>query len=312
MKILVTGAAGFIGSHLAERLAKEGHDVVGIDNFSDYYDVSLKEMNVRDVESKGIKIYRLDLVEDDLSRAVDGMEVVYHLAAQPGIAAHVPLEGFIKNNIIATHRLLEVVKDLSTLKFFVNVSTSSVYGKNADDNEDAAPKPISYYGVTKLAGEQLALSYQREYGMPACSVRMFSVYGPRERPDKLLPKVIQTLFDNIPLPLFEGSREHVRSFTYIDDIIDGFVLILHNLAQCEGEIFNFGFDQGIKMGDLLDIVEEISGKKLVTQTLPKRAGDQLRTQANIEKARKMLGYNPIITPQEGIKKMFEWHKEKFL
>lgn len=311
MKILVTGAAGFIGSHLAEKLAQEGHDVVGIDNFSDYYDVALKEMNAKDIQSKGVKIYRLDLAEDDLREAVEGVEVVYHLAAQPGISAHVPIEGFVKDNIFATHKLLEALKVQKDFQFFVNVATSSIYGAHATDSEEAVPKPTSYYGVTKLAAEQLVLAYHREQGLPACSVRMFSVYGPRERPDKLLPKVIAGLLQNKPFPLYEGSEKHLRSFTYVGDIVEGFLLILKNLDKCNGEIFNFGFDSAISVAHLLKIAEEITGNKLRLEKKPKRPGDQMETKANIAKARLVLGYNPRTIPKEGIENMVKWYKEKF-
>lgn len=312
MRILVTGAAGFIGSHLAQRLAQEGHEVVGIDNFSDYYDVSLKEANAKDIEGQGVRIFRLDLAQDDLQEAVAGAEAAYHFAAQPGIADHVPLEGFVRNNITATDRILEAVKGQDSFKFFVNVSTSSVYGRDVTGDEESVPAPTSYYGVTKLAGEQLALAEQRENGLPACSVRMFSVYGPRERPDKLLPRVMASLFRGEPMPLFEGSRDHLRSYTYVADIIDGFLLILNDPEKCNGEIFNFGLDGCITTGELLDVAERVSGKKLVIDPKPKRAGDQQKTQANIGKARRVLGYEPRITPEEGVSKMIDWYKEKFI
>ena len=189
MKVLVTGAAGFIGSHLSETLSEMGHNVIGIDNFDSYYPPELKRLNAEEITVKGVQIFEIDLVTDDLSKIVEDVEFIYHLAAQPGISATTPYEKYVRNNLNATYNLLEAVKSLSNLKLFVNVATSSIYGKYAYDSEDKAPKPTSYYGVTKLAAEQLVLAYQREQGLPACSLRIFSVLGPRERPEKLYTKL---------------------------------------------------------------------------------------------------------------------------
>ncbi len=311
MKILVTGAAGFIGSHLSERLKSLGHDVFGIDNFNDYYSPELKMLNSADLKAKDIDVAIMDLSADDLTDIVKDVEIVFHLAAQPGISATTPFETYMRNNIVATHNLLEAVKGLSSLKMFVNIATSSVYGAHATDDETAAPKPTSYYGVTKLAAEQLVLSYFRDKGMPACSVRPFSVYGERERPEKLYPKLIHSILDpNYKLPFYEGSESHLRSYTYVGDIVDGFVLILENLEKCKGEIFNFGIDSTITTGEGIKIVEEIMGAPAKLDVKPKRPGDQKETSANITKARKLLGYNPSTSPKDGLRKEVEWYKEK--
>jgi len=310
MKILVTGAAGFIGSHLSERLVDLGHEVIGIDNFSPYYSVDLKRLNAQDLANKGIKIHELDISEDDLTSAVDGIEAVFHFAAQPGISATTPFSVFLKNNVVATENLYQAVKDLPDFKIFVNISTSSVYGINATDDENTPPKPTSHYGVTKLAAEQLILAYQRDTGFPACSTRLFSIYGERERPDKLYPKVIDSILNNRPFPFYEGSEKHLRSFTYIGDIVDGFVSILNNYEKCIGEIFNLGFDSAITVGEGLKIIEDYLGKKAIYDIKPPRPGDQLETRATINKARRILGYNPITTPEEGLKKEVDWFKEK--
>jgi nucleoside-diphosphate-sugar epimerase len=310
MKILVTGAAGFIGSHLSERLVDLGHEVIGIDNFSPYYSVDLKRLNAQDLANKGIKIHELDISEDDLTSAVDGIEAVFHFAAQPGISATTPFSVFLKNNVVATENLYQAVKDLPDFKIFVNISTSSVYGINATDDENTPPKPTSHYGVTKLAAEQLILAYQRDTGFPACSTRLFSIYGERERPDKLYPKVIDSILNNRPFPFYEGSEKHLRSFTYVGDIVDGFVSILNNYEKCIGEIFNLGFDSAITVGEGLKIIEDYLGKKAIYDIKPPRPGDQLETRATINKARRILGYNPITTPEEGLKKEVDWFKEK--
>ena len=309
MKILVTGAAGFIGSHLAERLAGMGHSVVGLDCFTPYYSKALKKLNARDVEGSGVKIMELDLAEDDLSDAVKGVDIIYHSAAQPGISAETPFETYVRNNIIATYKLLEAARNLASLKLFVNISTSSVYGAHARDSEETAPKPTSYYGVTKLAAEQLVLSYNRAWRLPAWSLRLFSVYGERERPEKLYPKLIRSILEDRAFPLFEGSENHRRSFTYISDAIDGFISVLANMDKANGEIFNIGSDIEITTGDGIKIIERIMGRKAKFVKAAKRPGDQLETHANIAKARKILGYNPKVTTGQGLEAEVKWYQQ---
>ncbi len=310
MKILVTGAAGFIGSHLSERLHSLGHEVVGIDNFSPYYCVDLKKLNALDLEKQRIKVHELDLVTDKIGGVLEGVEAVFHLAAQPGISSSIPLDGFIKNNINATENLYQALKNIPDLRIFVNTSTSSVYGAHAMDDENTPPKPTSYYGVTKLAAEQLILAYQRDKKFPACSVRPFSVYGERERPDKLYPKVINSILNDVPFPFYEGSEKHLRSYTYIGDMIDGYVSILNNSDKCIGEIFNLGLDSAITTGEGIKIIEDYLGKKAIYDSKPPRQGDQLETRATIKKAREILGYNPTTKPQDGLKREVDWFKEK--
>lgn len=309
MNILVTGAAGFIGSHLAERLVALGHSVRGLDCFTGNYARALKELNANELISKGVTFMPLDLAEDDLGVAVRDMDVVYHLAAQPGLSATATFQTYVRNNITATHRLLEAVKQLSSFQCFINVSTSSVYGAEATGDETSEPKPTSYYGVTKLAAEQLVLSYTRDQGLPACSVRLFSVYGPRERPEKLYPKLIRCILEDREFPLFEGSEHHWRSYTYVGDAIDGLVAPLQDLDRCIGEIFNIGADTAITTGEGMRIVEEIIGKPIKIARKPRRPGDQLKTQANIGKARRMLGYNPTTTPREGLAEQVRWYRQ---
>jgi nucleoside-diphosphate-sugar epimerase len=312
MKILVTGAAGFIGSHLAERLVALGHSVRGLDCLTDYYARSLKELNQRDLEEQGVDFLRLDLASDDLASAVQDVEVVYHSAAQPGLSAATSFATYARNNITATYRLLEAIRQSPSLKGFVNISTSSVYGAYATGDEETAPRPTSYYGVTKLAAEQLALSYQRTHGLPACSLRLFSVYGPRERPEKLYSLLISAIFEDREFPLYEGSEDHVRSYTYVGDVVDGFVAVLDNLERCTGEIYNVGTDATITTGDGMQIVEEIIGRPARIALTPPREGDQLKTQANIEKARRELGYNPTTAPREGLEAQVAWYRQKIL
>ncbi|MFX1537062.1 MAG: NAD-dependent epimerase/dehydratase family protein [Promethearchaeota archaeon] len=310
MKILITGVAGFIGSHLAERLADLGHKTVGIDCFTDYYTPALKRMNAEDVQRKGVRIYELDLAKDNLTSALADVEFVYHLAAQPGISATTPFEEYIKNNVVATHRLIKACESLSSLRCFVNVSTSSVYGKNATDSEEAAPKPTSYYGVTKLAAEQLVLAFYRQKKLSACSLRIFSIYGPRERPDKLYHRLIRSILEDSPFPLYKGSEKHSRSYTFVDDVVDSFIAVLNNPDQAIGEIFNIGSDIEMTTGEGIRIIENILGKQALKVIKPKRSGEQLRTCANINKARSLLGYEPKTKLEEGLKAEVKWYKEK--
>ncbi len=309
MNILVTGAAGFIALHLAERLVALGHSVRGLDCMTDYYVRALKELNANQLKSQGVTFFPLDLAVDDLSAAIQDVEVVYHVAAQPGISASTPFQVYLRNNVIATHRLLEAAKQSSSLKAFINVSTSSVYGSDATGDETTEPKPTSYYGVTKLAAEQLVLACARDQGFPGCSIRLFSVYGPRERPEKLYTKLIGSILDDKELPLFEGSEEHVRSYTYVDDAIRGLLAALHNWEKCAGEIFNIGTDATITTREGIEIVQEILGKPARFVKKPRRAGDQLRTQADINKARRLLGYNPSTTPREGLTRAVQWYQQ---
>jgi len=312
MKIVVTGAAGFIGSHWAEKLAREGHEVVGIDNFNDYYDPALKERNAADVSAAGARIERLDLAEADLTAVLANTDFIYHLAAQPGISATTSFETYMRNNLIATHRLLLAAQAVPALQCFVNIATSSVYGRHATDSEDTPAKPTSYYGVTKLAAEQLVLAKQREEGFPGCSLRIFSVYGPRERPDKLYTKLINNILTGTPFPLFEGSEHHSRSFTYIGDIMAGFSAVLRQPDRAIGEIFNIGSDSEITTGEGIALVEDMIGKKAIIQRMPKRPGDQLQTRANIAKARRVLGYEPHTTMRQGLERHVAWCQQRLV
>lgn len=310
MKILVTGAAGFVGSHLAERLAAQGHEVRGLDCLTDFYPRPLKALNERAIRERGVATLRLDLAADDLGAAARDVEIIYHLAAQPGLSATATFDTYVRNNLTATQRLLEAARQSPTLRGFVNISTSSVYGFDATGDERAEPKPTSYYGVTKLAAEQLVLAYARDRGLPACSLRLFSVYGPRERPDKLYPRLIHAILADEPFPLFAGSEHHRRSYTYVGDIVAGLIAVLPNLDRCIGEIFNLGTDTAITTGEGIRVVEEILGKPAKLARQPKRAGDQLHTHANIAKARRILGYNPTVTPREGLQHEVAWYREQ--
>ena len=312
LKVLVTGAAGFVGSHLCEALGTDGHEVVGVDSFDAYYAARLKRRTAAELRETGVGMIRCDLAGDDLQRLLPESAAVFHLAAQPGISASVGMPVYVRNNIVATHALLETCSTWRQPPLFVYASTSSVYGKRATSPETAAPEPTSYYGVTKLAAEQLALAYWREGRLPVCAMRLYSVYGPRERPDKMFSKLIMSLLAEREFPLHQGSREHRRSFTYVGDAVAGLVSVLARRSRGEGETFNIGSDIERTTGEVIDATERIVGRKARFRIVPPRPGDQIETRARIEKARKLLGYAPRTTLVEGLERQVAWCRESLL
>lgn len=313
MKVLVTGAAGFIGSHTAERLHALGHEVLAIDNYSSYYDVALKELNTQTLAEKGIQVHKLDLREDDLSKVfVEGIDFIFHFAAQPGISATSTFEAYFSNNVLGTQRILDLLEKYEKKPFFVNIATSSIYGLHATLSEDEAPLPASWYGVTKLAAEQLVLAYARRGLLNGASLRLYSVYGPRERPDKLYTRLIDCGLNDKAFPLYEGSEKHLRSFTYVQDIVDGIVSVITHADVCNTEIFNLGTEEENTTATGIATVEEILGKKVSIENNPARPGDQARTKANIDKARRLLQYNPQTGLKEGLEAQVAWFRTNFL
>lgn len=313
MKILVTGAAGFIGSHTCERLHDLGHDVVGLDNFNDYYSLALKTLNEKALLEKGIKIIKTDLRADNLAEALPkDINYIFHFAAQPGISASSTFEDYFTNNIIATKNLIDYALECSNLELFVNIGTSSIYGLEATFPETKAPEPASHYGVTKLAAEQLVLQKSREKLFKSCSLRLYSVIGPRERPEKMYTKLIACAYNGEAFPLYEGSATHLRSFTYVGDIVDGIVSVVGNDSKVDGEIINLGTEVEHTTQDGIEAVEQVIGQSIKIDHVKARVGDQLRTKANIDKARKLLNYNPQTTLLQGVKAQVEWYKANFV
>jgi len=310
VRILVTGAAGFIASHLAERLLEAGSEVVGIDAFTTYYDRATKQRNCARAVELGMDLRELDLVDADLDALFEGVDQIYHAAAQPGISATTPFDDYLRNNIIATHRLVEAAGRCETLKLFINMATSSIYGADATGPETTVPMPTSYYGVTKLAAEQLVLAAQRETVLPACSLRLFSVYGPRERPEKLFPRLIRAIARDEPMPLYEGAMDHTRSFTYIDDIIDGLIAAGDHADAVVGQVINLGSTIQRTTGQAIEIVQSIMGKAARFDPRPRRPGDQIATHADITKARALIGYTPKTTPEAGLARAVAWFSDE--
>jgi nucleoside-diphosphate-sugar epimerase len=306
VRIVVTGAAGFIGSHLAERLSELGHSVRGIDNLSGYYDPQLKWANVERLRGCGVGVEKLNLATDSIAECLSGAAVVFHLAAQPGLSRDVTFDDYLQNNLIATRQLVEACKAEPAFKFLVHCSTSSVYGRVADASEETAPAPISHYGLTKLAAEQLVLSEFRENGFPSCSLRLFSVYGPRERPEKMFHKLIMSILRGEPFPLHEGSGKHRRSFTFVGDVVDAFVACLTRMETIGGQIINIGSEHDVTVREAIAVAEDVIGRKALLRHVPRRAGDQLATKACIEKAKTLLKFRPQVTLREGIAAQLAW------
>ncbi len=310
MRVLITGVAGFIGSHMAEKLVDLGYQVTGIDNFSDYYNVSLKRQNAEILRKKGVLVLEKDLRNpEDYEDLTQDFNFVFHFAGHPGISASSSFDDYFSNNVYATELLLNFSLQNKNLKHFFNIGTSSIYGREATFKETEMPRPVSNYGVSKLAAEQLVLSLARSEKIKASSLRLYSVYGPRERPDKLYTKLIQCASNDEEFPLFEGSEEHLRSFTYVGDIVDGIARALENFEKLNTEIINLGSEEEFSTRDGIHFIEEILGKKIRIKHLPRRPGDQLRTRAKIEKAREFIGYDPKISLYEGLEKQVEWYNE---
>ena len=310
MKILVTGAAGFIGSHTAERLQNMGHQVIGVDNFNDYYSVDLKNMNASAVEASGGVMKSLDLRTPHLdSQLPIDVDYIFHFAAQPGISASSSFEDYFTNNVIATKNLIDYSLKCKNLKLFVNIATSSIYGLEATFPENVAPKPASHYGVTKLAAEQLVLQKSREKQLKSCSLRLFSVIGPRDRPEKMYTKLISCGLNNTAFPLYEGSDKHLRSFTYVGDIVDGIVSVINKDDAVDGEVINLGTEVEHTTQEGIEAVQKVLDKSITINVIPKRPGDQWRTKANIDKARKLLNYDPKTTLLESVEHQVNWYKD---
>lgn len=306
MRILVTGVAGFIGSHVAEHLATQGHAVRGLDAVTEYYDPSIKRSNLAGLKAKGIDLLRVDLAEDPLTPVLQDIEAIYHLAAQPGLSSQTPQRAFVRNNVRATKRLVSALDDHPTAKAFVFASSSSVYGVKANTTEEASLSPVSVYGQTKKQAEQIVRHHARRAQWDACILRLFSVYGPRERPDKLIPTAIRCARTRRPFPLYEGSERHRRSFTYVDDVVEGMTATLDRFSRCAGETINLGRPTSPSTLQVLRRVADVAGGPLCIRREPARPGDQRCTRARIEKARRLLGVSPTTSLEDGIATEVAW------
>jgi nucleoside-diphosphate-sugar epimerase len=310
VKCLVTGVAGFIGSHLAERLLREGYELIGVDLFVDNYPKPIKENNIKGLlESCKFKFIEGSIVKINLSEIVDQVDVVFHQAAIPGVRSSwgKNFDQYTVNNINATQTLLEACKDKRIMKF-IYASSSSVYGdaRELPVTESSPKSPISPYGVTKLAGENLTSLYFKCYGVPSVSLRYFTVYGPRQRPDMAFHRFISAILDKRRIEIY-GNGEQTRDFTYVDDAVDANVRAFLNGK--EGGIYNIGGGSRVKLIESLKIIEEISGEKADLQFIEAQRGDAVHTYADVSNAKKDLGYSPKIDIRVGLKRHYDWLKE---
>jgi nucleoside-diphosphate-sugar epimerase len=296
--VLVTGCAGFIGSHLVERLLDDSNDVIGIDCFADHYSERRKFANLsRALKNEGFTFLRQDILEVDTFPNVDH---VFHLAAQPGVRASwgANFTIYVKNNVETTQRLLEFYRTEEP-ESFVYSSSSSVYGDaQLPMNEEARPLPISPYGVTKLAGENLCYLYWKNYSVPTISLRFFTVYGPRQRPDMAIHKFVNAILNEREIEIF-GDGEQLRDFTFVDDVIDA--LVLASQSGLSGEVFNIGGSRTISVNALIKCVENITGKKARARYVERQKGDARDTWADTTKARRLLGWEPQTAIESGLR-----------
>jgi nucleoside-diphosphate-sugar epimerase len=307
MRSVITGVAGFIGSHLAEKLLALGHEVVGVDKFLDNYARRFKDSNLSQFANHpSFSFINNDLTGIELSRLLTGTDYVFHLAAQPGVRSSWGEEfsQYSHNNILATQLLLEACKRVKVTKL-VYASSSSVYG-DTDDlpmREDGGTRPVSPYGVSKLAAEHLCYLYWKAYGTPTVSLRFFTVYGPRQRPDMFFHIFMRRLFLGEEIPLYDDG-EQSRDFTYCADIVDGLVA-----AACypgSGDIFNLGGGSQTTLLRAIQLVEKISGRKAKLTKFERQRGDVRHTRASLEQAKEKLGYRPSVPLEEGLSRQWEW------
>jgi nucleoside-diphosphate-sugar epimerase len=313
MKSLVTGAAGFVGSHLAERLLREGHEVIGIDCFVPYYPRWIKEKNLAGLLARPqfhfIEANLLDV--DLLGLLAQGIECVFHQAAQAGVRASWGKEfvDYTSLNILGTQQLLEAAKS-RPLRKFVYASSSSIYGDvtTLPMREDALPRPLSPYGVSKLSAEHLCYLYWKNYGVPSISLRYFTVYGPRQRPDMAFHRFLRFLLEDRPIPIY-GDGEQTRDFTYIDDIVEA--NFLASQAPVVGETLNIGGGTTITLKDAIGVCEQVSGKQARLDIRPVEKGDVRQTLADVSRAKQHLGYQPKVRLHEGLAAEWQWVRDLY-
>ena len=308
MRIVVTGAAGFIGSSLAEAMVAAGHEVIGLDAFVPYYPRPMKEANLTALgDAADFRFGEVDLRTDELEPWLDGADAVVHEAAMAGLMrSWTDLDLYTSCNILATNRLIEAAR-LAGVRRFVLASTSSVYGTEAVGDEDRTLEPSSPYGITKLAAEKLVLAHVALHGFPATIIRYFSIYGPRQRPDMAYHRFIEAMLDRQPITVF-GDGEQTRSNTYIDDAVNGTIRALERGAV--GGIYNIGGGRTISLNDAISIIAGHLGVEPIIEREPARPGDQRHTSADVTRARKELGYEPQVEPSEGLGRQVEWHRAR--
>lgn len=312
---IVTGVAGFIGSHLAETLLQQGEKVIGVDQFNDYYDTALKRKNVLPLQQyKDFELIEADIQQLDWLTLLKEVEVVFHQAAQAGVRASwgTGFRHYTERNINATQIILEAVKETPSLKRLVFASTSSVYG-NAETlptSEIIPPQPVSPYGITKLAAERLCWLYHHNFGVPVTALRYFTVYGPRQRPDMAFHKFFKAAILKDSIPIY-GDGKQTRDFTFVSDAV------VANLAaatrkEAVGEVFNIGGGSRVFLCDILDKIDEIVGFSITRNYQEQAMGDARHTGADTTKAKQLIGFNPQVSLDEGLAQEWNWIQGLYL
>jgi UDP-glucuronate 4-epimerase len=297
MRYVVTGAAGFIGSHLTEALLADGNEVVAVDCYTDYYDPELKEENAR-----AFDVSRLDLAEDEL--ALDGFDGVFHLAGQPGVRSFgTVFDDYVRRNLLASQRVFERAAGAGVRLVFA--SSSSVYGEveSYPTPEDVRPSPISPYGITKLGCEQLVHAYAKSFGLEAVVLRYFTVYGPRQRPDMAFARVVDALARGASFELY-GDGLQSRSFTYVADAVAATIAAMRDAPA--GALYNVGGGAEATMRDTIATLEQVSGRTLDVVERPAAAGDVRRTAADTRRIERDLGWRASTTLEDGLRAQWEW------
>lgn len=308
--VVVTGAAGFVGSHLSEQLIARGHSVTGIDAFIPYYPRPLKEGNLSALgQEPRFRFQEADLRTAELRPLLEGADAVFHLAAMAGLLrSWQEFESYMTCNMLATQRLLEAARDTRT-PHFLHISTSSVYGRFATGDETAPLAPISPYGITKLAAEHLCRAYMESDDLPVTILRLFSVYGPRQRPDMGYNIFIRSILQDEPITV-DGDGNDSRSNTYVEDCVQGLMLAFEQPERSVGEVFNIGGGEEVSVNQVLEILQELSGREARITHGPRRPGDQRRTVADISKARRTLGYAPSTSVADGLAAQMAWQRRQ--
>jgi len=322
MTVLVTGAAGFIGSHVARALLARGERVVGLDNLSDYYDVALKEARLETLDDPGFTFHRADLADRDALDAVlaaaSEIDRIVHLAAQAGVRySLINPAAYVQTNLVGHCNVLEAARHRDGLRHLVYASSSSVYGGNTKlpfAVEDRVDRPISLYAATKKADELLSFAYSHMYGIPATGLRFFTVYGPWGRPDMSAYIFTRKILAGEPIPVFNHG-DMARDFTYIDDIVAGVLAALDRVPEPDPEsgaphrVYNLGNHRSERLMDFIATIEDALGVKAEIDLQPMQPGDVQSTYADIDASRHDLGFEPKTTIAEGIPKFVAWYRQ---
>lgn len=311
MHALVTGAAGFIGSHLTDSLLRDGHRVTAVDCFTDYYDVAIKRSNAAGfIGHDQCELLEVDLLVADLGALLEPVDVVFHQAGQPGVRLSwgTGFEVYDRLNVLATQRLLEAARE-AHLDRFVYASSSSVYGNAVryPTTETDLPRPMSPYGVTKLAGEHLCSLYAEQWAIPTVALRYFTVYGPRQRPDMAFHRLTRAALTGEPFPLY-GTGDQIRDFTFVDDIVQA----NRRAAEVDlqpGTVMNIAGGGAARLRDLIDLAGDLAGRAVVLDQQPLAPGDVHRTGGTIDRAVELLGWAPTTDVQTGLKAELDWMRD---